>query len=243
MSACVTAYWWNERRNFGDALTPLLLERFAHVNVRWDTVSRASVIATGSILEHVPPLWDGSIIGSGQLYEDSRLHLHTNTAKVLAIRGPLSARSVQGDYALGDPGLLADELVYVHNRDTDLGVVPHWSDATLATRPEWYGNWTTKVIDVADNPLDVIRQIGRCKKIVTSSLHGLITADAFGIPRRFELNPHASKYEGGLFKFRDYSESIKAAFEPGKVYEASRFYVEDRKHQLWDAFRSFGSSQ
>jgi pyruvyltransferase len=239
----VKAYWWrgnpgNYVSNFGDAITPLLLERFAGINVEWDTVSRANVVVTGSVLEHIPPLWDGHILGAGRLYEDSYLHLHTHTAKIWALRGPLTAQAVPGDYALGDPGLLADELVSVDTRDIDLGIVPHITDTSLAYDPQWYGSkWNTMVISPTLPPLKVLELIGRCKKIVTSSLHGLITADAFDIPRRFELNPSATKYEGGSFKFRDYSLSIDAPFEPGKLYQASRFKVEDRRFELYDSFR------
>jgi pyruvyltransferase len=237
----VKNYYWRERPNFGDALSPLLLKRFAGLNSNWATVSHAELIVTGSILEHVPPLWDGSILGAGRLYEDFYLHLHTDTATVWAVRGPLSAAAVPGDCAIGDPGLLADEMVYVHTRDIPLGVIPHHTDTTLAQRPEWFSDkWETLVIDPAQDPLEVIRQIGRCQRVVASSLHGLITADAFGIPRRFELNPHATRYEGGLFKFRDYSRSISTPLEPGKIIEASRFAVEDRKHELFDAFKAYG---
>ena len=235
-------YYWREHPNFGDALAPLILRRFAEVDAIWDTISHASAIVTGSILEHVPPLWDGHIIGAGRLYEDSYLHLHTDTAKVWAVRGPLSAAAIPAgqDFALGDPGLLADEMVYVHNRDIGLGVIPHHTDTALASRPEWYGDWKTVTIIPSGDPLEIIRTIGRCQRVVTSSLHGLIIADAFGIPRRFEPNPCATRYEGGMFKFLDYSKSVNTPLEPGKIIEASRFHIEDRKHELWDAFRSFG---
>jgi pyruvyltransferase len=241
--ARVKNYWWRERPNFGDAMSPYLLKRFAGVDSDWSTISHAGLIVTGSILEHVPPLWDGHILGAGRLYEDSYLHLHTNTASVWAVRGPLSKLALPGgvDCAVGDPGLLADEMVYVHTRDIPMGIVPHHTDTTLAQRPEWYSDkFETLVIDPRQDPLDVIRQIGRCQRIVTSSLHGLITADAFGIPRRFELNPHATRYEGGMFKFRDYSQSIGTPLEPGKIIEAPRFSVEDRKHELYDSFRAYG---
>ena len=46
----VKAYWWREVSNFGDALAPLLLERFSNIKVEWDTISRASVASVGSIL-------------------------------------------------------------------------------------------------------------------------------------------------------------------------------------------------
>lgn len=246
--AQVAAYWWNEKaqgvKNFGDAINPYLLKRFAGVDSTWAPVSKAQVIGVGSLLEHVPPLWEGTILGTGKLFGDSRLSLYTYTANILALRGPLSAAGVRGDYALGDPGLLADELVAddVHGREFDLGIVPHWSDPALLNRPDWYNNkWTTTVILPSDDPLDVVRRIGRCKKIVTSSLHGAIVADAFGIPRRIEYAPHLD-IEGAKFKFHDYSKSIKAPLEFGKVIEASRFHVEDRKHELWDAYRAFGAS-
>jgi pyruvyltransferase len=240
----VKNYWWRGRPNFGDAMSPLLLKRFAGIDSEWATISHASLIVTGSILEHVPPLWDGHILGAGRLYEDSYLHLSSETATIWAVRGPLSKAVVPSvDCAIGDPGLLADEMVYVHSRDIPLGVVPHHSDTTLVQRPEWFSEkWETLVIDPRQEPLEVIRQIGRCQRIVTSSLHGMIVADAFGIPRRFELNPTASKYEGGLFKFRDYSQSISTPLVVGKIIEASRFSIEDRKHELYDAFKAYGEA-
>jgi len=242
----VKGYWWRGQpsrpvNNFGDGLAPYLLRRFSHLKVAWSPVSQANIVTIGSLLEHIPPLWDGHVLGTGKLYEDSLLHLHTQTATVWALRGPLSARGVSGDYALGDPGLLADELVTVDHRDVGLGIVAHHTDDTLAHRKEFFSpDFETRIINVADNPLDVVREIGRCQKIVTSSLHGMVLADAFGIPRRYEINPKATKYEGGLFKFQDYSASINAPFEPGKLIEASRFHVEDRKHEIYDAYRDLG---
>jgi len=233
-------YYWNTVPNFGDAMAPLLLSRFGDRESEWEPISRANVVITGSVLEHIPPLWDGHVLGAGKLYEDSRLYLYTHTATIWAVRGPLTARQMTpGDYALGDPGLLADELVTVKTRDIDLGVVPHHTDHTLAEDPQWFSkDWTTTVIDPRGKPLEVIAAIGRCRKIVSSSLHGIITADAFGIPRRYEPNKEASRHEGGYFKFWDYSASIHTPFVPNKVIEASRFHVEDCKFQLYDAFRS-----
>lgn len=241
----VKAYWWKEVPNFGDALAPLLLERFSDVeNVKWDTISRASVASIGSILEHIPPLWDGFIIGSGKLMEFSRLHLHTQTAKILALRGPLSARGVRGNFALGDPGLLANELVGPQKKLWDLGIVPHWQDKELAARFQQLVKepFTVKVISPADDPLTVLRQIGACRRIVTSSLHGMIVADAFGgIPRRVEICP-AMFRDGGDFKFRDYSASIQTSFEVGKMIEPSRFRVEDIQFGIYDAYVALGAA-
>jgi hypothetical protein len=239
------AYWWNEVPNFGDAMAPLLLERFAYINTEWDTISHSKIASVGSILEHIPPLWDGVILGSGRLMETSRLHLQGMrsgiTAKILALRGPLSSRGIPGDYVLGDPGLLADELVGYQEKVWDLGIVPHFSDNELATRfkaliPVKY---SICIISPAQDPLEVIRQIGSCRRIVTSSLHGMIVADAFGIPRRVEYTKTMDN-DGGDYKFRDYSASIRTRFEVGKMIEPVRTYVEDVKFAIYDAYRALG---
>ena len=241
----IKAYWWRKVPNFGDAITPYLLERFANIkNVEWDTVSRASIVSCGSLLEHIPPDWDGYIVGTGKLIENSRLNGFGKTAKILAFRGPLTARGFKGNFALGDPGILANELVGPQEKKWDLGIVPHWQDGELADRfknliPE---KFTIKVIDTAANPLQVIADIGSCRRIVTSSLHGAIIADSFGgIPRRIEICDKMSK-DGGLFKFRDYSESIKTPLEIGKMVEPSRFYVEDVKFSIYDAYRELSGA-
>jgi pyruvyltransferase len=234
------AYWWNTKPNFGDELAPFLLTRFADLDVEWDTVSRSCIVSVGSILEHIPPLWDGYVLGSGKLYEDSRLYLYGEGTNVLALRGPLSKKSYAGDCAIGDPGLLANELVAPQARTIDLGIIPHWSDTTLAKDKRFFGDWSRKVIPTRGDPIDIIKQIGQCKKIVSSSLHGLIVADAFGIPRRFEYTKRFDS-EGGLFKFRDYHQSIGMNFLVGETLTANPHNVETRQHELWDAYRDLGT--
>jgi pyruvyltransferase len=242
LASSVKAYWWKEIPNFGDAIAPLLLKRFADIQVEWAPISHSLIASIGSVLEHIPPLWNGYIVGSGRLIENSRLHLVQMTtgvsAKILSLRGPLSARGVPGNYALGDPGILADELVGPQDKEWDLGILPHWQDKNLANNflrliPK---TSTCLVINPQDDPLSVIRKIGSCKRIVTSSLHGMIAADSFGIPRRIEICPAMAR-DGGDFKFRDYSASIKMAFKAGVMAEASRFRIEDLKFNAYDTFR------
>jgi|SRR5208337_555648 len=241
----VKAYWWRGVSNFGDAIAPLLLERFAEIKVEWDTISRSSVASVGSILEHIPPLWDGYILGSGKLHEDSRLQVMQMGVlypKILGLRGPLSARGIPGNYAIGDPGILVDELVGMQEKQWDLGILPHFMDEELVPRFTKLMPPGTVILPInpGDDPLTVLRQIGGCRRIVTSSLHGMIAADAFGIPRRVEMCSKLAK-DGADFKFRDYSASIQTKWEPGKISEASRFRVEDVKFAVYDAFRALRS--
>lgn len=233
----VKAYWWNRVPNFGDALAPYLLKHFAGVKAEWSIVSRAKVASIGSILEHIPSSYGGYILGSGKLRPGSKINIRNAT--ILALRGPLSARGIPGKYALGDPGLLADELVGLQTKRWDVGIIPHWKDTELVPKfTKLIRQGTVKVILPSAHPLTVVRQIGQCRKIVTSSLHGMIVADSFGgIQRRVEISPALDK-EGGDFKFRDYSASIKTLFEPGKMTEPPlRWHVEDAKFAIYDAFK------
>jgi hypothetical protein len=243
MSGTLGAYWWRGGGvqggipNFGDRLAPLLLAYHADLPVRWAALEDADVVCTGSILDYLPPRWNGYVVGSGKLREHSRPDL--SHAQVLALRGPLTAQGVRGDYALGDPGLLAGEMIELPVKEFDLGIVPHWSDSTLADNPT-FARYHPLIIDPRDEPLEVVRQIASCKKIVSSSLHGIIVADSFAIPRRFEYTPRFDR-EGGTFKFRDYSLSIHTPWVVGKTIEANRFGVDDCRFALHDAFRELAS--
>jgi pyruvyltransferase len=159
----------------------------------------------------------------------------------LALRGPLTARGIPGSYALGDPGILADELIEPQPKQWDCGILPHWQDDELVPRFKKIMPVTQAVtiIDPRQDPLDVVRQISACHKIVTSSLHGVIVADACGVPRRIETCK-AMENDGGDFKFRDYHASIKMGFTIGKVQSPERVRVEDVKFAIYDAYRELG---
>lgn len=232
-----TGYWWRGRPNFGDLLTPLLMSHFADLEVTWAPVAEAGFVCVGSVLEHLPPGWTGTVIGSGRLKPDSQIDL--SRARVMALRGPLTAKGAKarGSFAIGDAGLLADELVTVEKKH-ELGIVPHWSDTTLEHRPE-FKRYNPVIIRPSEDPLEVIRKIGECRKIISSSLHGIIVADAFGIPRRIEMTERFAK-EGGDFKFRDHCAAISIPFKVGVTQEPSRYKVQDRQHELFDVFEEFG---
>lgn len=234
-----TAFWWKDRPNFGDRLNPLLLERFSGISVKWAPIEQARIVCTGSVLDTLPPGWQGIVAGAGKLFEDSWVDL--SNAEVLALRGPLTAQrssGLKGGHVYGDPGLLADELVVIEERDCDLGLVPHWSDTKLEHRPEFL-KYDPMIIRVDDDPLEVIRSIGRCKKIVTSSLHGAVVADAFGIPRRLELTDRF-QVEGRDYKFRDHNATLGLEHKIGLTQLASRHRVEDLQHELFDVLETLG---
>ncbi len=235
--AVVSAFYWNLVKNWGDSLSPLLLHRFAHIETTWVPADLAQIVCVGSILGNlVKPTYTGVVLGSGKLFEEGIVPTH---AHILALRGPLTARGVPGTFALGDPGLLADELVTVEDKTHELGIVPHWSDHRLEHDPR-FAKYKPVIIRADRDPLEVIRAIGACRKIVSSSLHGLILADAFNIPRRFEATAAWSR-EGGDFKVRDHNAALDLPFKIGVTQQANSGRVDDAKAGLWDACRAAGS--
>jgi len=216
-------YTWRGVSNFGDRITQFLLNQLSFKHT-WANPEDADLIAAGSIIEHLPAAWTGTIIGAGKLIPNTRTDL-TN-ANVLALRGALTRSLVDLPFGarppvLGDPGLLVSQFVGQGGAKYELGVVPHWSDTELAARFP-YGH----VIDVRRPVWEVVAEIASCKRIVSSSLHGLVVADAYGIPRQAELFARAAK-EGGDFKFRDY-QSVYTDIDPhfGRMWRAPHHEVE-----------------
>lgn len=233
----MNVYFWNKQvQNFGDLLTPYLIAKFCGLASLLTQPAQAELIVCGSIMEHMPEDWNGVIAGIGKMHESSEFKLHN--ARILALRGPLTAKGVKGNFAIGDPGLLADELVRDEDKIYDLGIVPHWTDKTLEQNPT-FTKYNPKIIRVTDDPFTVLTQISQCKKIVSSSLHGIILADAFGIPRRTELAPRMISHphqEGGTFKWRDYNTSVGLPFLTGITQEPNKNKIIDIQHELFDVF-------
>lgn len=232
----VKTFYWNKKNNFGDLLTAHLLFRFSHLTAQWAPPESAELVLVGSILDLLPKDWSGVIAGAGKLHEKTSISFPN--ARILALRGPLTAKGVKGNFVLGDPALLADELVGTVEKKYDLGIVPHWTDTTLEHNPIFL-RYKPKIIRVSDDPLSVIKQIGECKKIVSSSLHGIILADAFNIPRRIEIAPRMLTHmhqEGGLFKWHDYSASLNMKLEIGVTQEVDRNRVVEKQHELFGVF-------
>jgi hypothetical protein len=210
-------YHWRGVSNFGDRLTPFILDQLGHKHI-WAEPGDADLIGAGSIIEHLPDSWPGTIVGAGHLLPRTRTDL--THANVLALRGRLTFNKVDLDRracppVLGDPGLLVSQFVRQGPATCELGIVPHWSDTELARRFP-HG----RVIDVRGPVWEVVAAIASCKRVISSSLHGLVVADAYGIPRQAELFAQAQR-EGGDFKFRDY-QSVYSDPDPhfGRMWRA-----------------------
>ena len=70
-----------------------------------------------------------------------------------------------------------------------------------------------QIIDVCSGTEKFVDEILECENIISSSLHGLIAADAYGIPNA-RVNV-SNKLIGGDFKFKDYCYSVERELDYG----------------------------
>lgn len=168
--------------------------------------------------------------GSGMLFplKGDRRYLPIRRPRFLALRGELTRREMvrcglvaaQEDLALGDPGLFMPEVLGVSWRPTcRRGLVLHacsWRDGTAAAfgreHPE------VKLIDPRRSPQEVVRDIAGCEEVFSSSLHGLVAADALGIPNRWVgLQTSYASDELNRFKFDDYYSAFGLRRRPCEI--------------------------
>jgi len=197
--------FWASESNFGDALTPVIIQKFSGRPP--EKVGRGiagKLLCVGSVLSC---LKDGdTVYGSGFQGADEWLSIgRPKGVEVSCVRGPLSrerllAAGVGCPEVYGDPALLLPVLFPVPRRPMyDIGVVPHYVDFARLSKLRSRG---VLVIDVNSGVQTVIRELAKCAKVVSSSLHGVIAAEAYGIPAAWAVA--GDKVCGKGFKFRDY---------------------------------------
>lgn len=212
--APIKTFWWRwkfpHRLNFGDELTPPLVERLTGRQVVWAAPDACDLVGAGSVVqmilrkqgENQPRVW-----GSGFIRAEAEGEMPARLEAV-ALRGTFTRDRVESTtgrpVALGDPGILAPLLVdgTVRKRYT-LGVIPHYHDVASPVVEQMRSlGPSVRIIDVAWTPQEVAREIAACDAVISSSLHGLIFSDAMGVP-----NAHirlGDRLQGGLYKFHDY---------------------------------------
>lgn len=198
--------------NLGDSMNDNLLEFIAQrklptINHQVKT-DKTVLIAIGSILQWATPttlVW-----GSG--FITAKSSIHAQPKKICAVRGPLSRERILTlgftcPEIYGDPALLYP-LYYKPKiaKKYKLGIVAHYIDRHSLLFKRLLKDKSILDINVKGNVNKTVNQICSCERIVSSSLHGLIVADAYGIPSAWIKI--TDKVIGAGFKFRDYFASV-----------------------------------
>jgi pyruvyltransferase len=209
--------------NLGDGFNPLIFNHFIsnkrlqYRNI-YDTAPNntdSSIIGIGSILSLNNKIDTSNhvIVGSG--FIDKKL-VPQRPRTIISVRGPKTRRkfldaNIPCPRIYGDLGLLLRYIVpppMICDKKYTFGFIPHNYDkySPFILKAMEYPGW--KVIDInqADNVTNFVKEIHECKYILSSSLHGIIIADSYGIPAYHTML--SNKLEGGLWKFKDYYASI-----------------------------------
>lgn len=130
--------------------------------------------------------------------------------------------NLRDDIAFGDPALLTPQLMPVaRTRRHRLGFVPHvamFGDGTASAFAREHPEY--RLIDPRLPPSDVITDIVSCEEVFSCSLHGLILADAYGVPNHWVgwTHPWMSDADNA-FKYLDYYSAVGESREPFRLSE------------------------
>ncbi|MDO7834660.1 glycosyltransferase 61 family protein [Sphingobium sp. HBC34] len=204
--------WWMESPfpgNFGDILNPYLVEKLSGIPpVRVRRGPR--IIAIGSIVKFAKP---GTIVwGSGTPRMTDRL---AADADYRSVRGPLTRDLVlrsggKVDPIYGDPALL---MPLIHQpakapKKHRVGLILH--QIHLNNPPRIDGVHIISPNRVGHEEIEAfIDEVASCAHIVSTSLHGLVIAHAYGIPARWAvMGADEPQVAGDGTKFHDHHLSV-----------------------------------
>ena len=200
-SKSAPAFWYTGEPNFGDMISPFILGFALDIEpILVRPKFAGKLLGAGSILNRAVP--GDHVWGSGLIQAE---RFDGRGIQFSAVRGPRTRSLVDGDVPenYGDPGILLP-LLYEPIRGAprfDVGLVPHFVDKDTMSSSDA----RVLVVDIQHrNWRRTIDQITSCDVVISSSLHGIIAAEAYGVPAVW-VEP-SDRVKGGGFKFHDYYE-------------------------------------
>jgi hypothetical protein len=219
----VPVWWWTEAPNFGDLLAPWLVRRITGRDVVYSNKYERCYVVIGSVLGQVRRhaiVWGAGSFGtelSGR-YRGINVQRFSPRARYCAVRGPLTRNKlrvagIECPEVYGDPALLVPDYYSPRvDKQYEIGIVLRWSEGGWFDSLDIPG--VRKIFLGTDDVEGTIDAMLSCRRIVTSSLHGLILADVYGIPNLW-LGSNTPK--GLEFKYWDYLISVNKTRPPVQV--------------------------
>jgi pyruvyltransferase len=202
-------------RNYGDSLNSELVRIISGitptiVNNQFSNPDNETIyMCIGSVLGWADK--NSIIWGTGKISDTDATMFKEQPKEILAVRGPLTReqiinRGFKCDTEIyGDPALLMPRYFHpilpkIHN----LSIIPHQVDKPLI--PQIQKEYpSAHIIDVQQSIYGFITEVIQSKYIISSALHGCITAYAYHVP--YEHKKFSEKVLGNGFKFQDFEES------------------------------------
>lgn len=219
----VRSWWYRPQsrvspHNIGDETTSFVLDRLFNVTAKLVEVPDAQVLGAGSILQNA---WSRTtaepchVVGLGFVLPQPHRRIPPHLT-VHSVRGYLTREALdterKSEISVGDPGLLVTDIAPKRPERPrySYGIVPHISALAAG---QWKGSKNllpnSTVIDVRTNDIHSFRgAMQDCEVVVSESLHGLIFADALGLPNAWLGDWDAPVRGGNNFKFFDYFSSV-----------------------------------
>ena len=209
-------YWGNTKNgqgNFGDLLSQYIVNKISGVDsICTYKQSHYKFIAVGSLINTKSITTGGIFWGTG-LSDESVIYSQSRyPVSFRAVRGPLTRQSlIQAGYKcpaiFGDPALLLPKFYRPKvKKKYKTGWIPHYIHEGIKCDSD------VKKISMLCSSDDVekkIDEICECESVISSSLHGIIVANAYGIPAKYAKISDLPLGGCEGKKFSDYFLSVK----------------------------------
>ncbi|HEY1474619.1 MAG TPA: polysaccharide pyruvyl transferase family protein [Pseudolabrys sp.] len=212
--SAVRVFYFTKVKNVGDQINPILVSRLFGLDAVLASQDEEHLLAVGSLMGFAnrhSKIWGTGVlhpsVASGDIVAEN----------VYAVRGKLSYQALcdRGlrlrDIPLGDPGILVSKMFAQGPRSDKkyrLGVAAHYVDRMHPWVQNMVQDPDVVDLNVHADPEEFLSNVAACEAVVSSSLHGLIFAEALGVPNVWiKLS---DKVLGEGFKFRDWFSLAQA---------------------------------
>lgn len=198
---------WIKGENFGDYLSKVVVGEVAKkLKKEKMYIKDSRLLAIGSILHFARD--NDTIWGSGINGKISYSELKFDTLDIRSVRGPLSRDILKKEKNIEAPAIYGDPALLLPYLFPNLQYAPIKNKIILIPNLNEYEE--CKKIDKKDIKLvspymfwtDILKEILSSEIVLTSSLHGLIVSEAFGVAVRL-FKPFGGET---MFKYEDYLE-------------------------------------
>ncbi len=216
-------YHWqpkNGKTNFGDELNVWLWHKLLPDIL--DNDESTAFIGIGTLLNDVlvsktPQAQRRIIFSSGVGYGKTNQFSLDDSCKVYCVRGPLSARRLELDEALGivDGAVLTKKLIKsnLRKKKTRFSFMPHLTTMRREVKDvcqELGYDYILPTLPVEN----VFQRIAETEILLTEAMHGAIVADALRVP----WIPIVTHRSINQFKWTDWCSSVGIEYQPEHVH-------------------------
>lgn len=198
-------FWWQTKEgiNFGDDLSRVIVERILGHSIKHKSLesNEKNLLAAGSILHFAR---DGDVIWGSGFRDNPLSEGRFHCLDVRAVRGPrtrelLLKMGVGCPEIYGDPAVLMGYLFPEFKKEDpvyDYIIIPNIGEMKC------FKNYRNIVLPTSPWN-EIVKKMMQSRLVISSSLHGIIVAESFGIPARLLKMTWIEP----LLKYQDYYES------------------------------------